>query len=70
MYMVLGVQWPESLGPILWDFGHRTMALVWNDLHICWSAEDIGDGQATLLTAQENLMEEPSVNFLWSLCHR
>jgi predicted aspartyl protease len=26
--MVLGVQWLESLGPILWDFGCRTMAFV------------------------------------------
>jgi hypothetical protein len=26
--MVLGVQWCESLGPLLWDFGRRTMAFV------------------------------------------
>jgi hypothetical protein len=24
--MVLGVQWLESLGPMLWDFGKRTLA--------------------------------------------
>jgi hypothetical protein len=28
--MVLGIQWLESLGPILWDFRNRTMAFVWN----------------------------------------
>jgi hypothetical protein len=28
--MVLGVQWLESLGLILWDFGQRTMAFVRN----------------------------------------
>jgi hypothetical protein len=28
--MVLGVQWLESLGPILWDFGRRMMAFIWN----------------------------------------
>jgi hypothetical protein len=26
--MLLGVQWLESLGPILWDFGRWTMAFV------------------------------------------
>jgi hypothetical protein len=28
--MVLDVQWLESLGPILWDFGKRTIAFVHN----------------------------------------
>jgi hypothetical protein len=28
--IVLGVQWWESLGPILWDFEKRTMAFVRN----------------------------------------
>jgi hypothetical protein len=28
--MVLGVQWLESLGPILWDFRHDTLAFVQN----------------------------------------
>jgi hypothetical protein len=26
--MVLGVQWLESLSPILWDFGRRTMSFI------------------------------------------
>jgi hypothetical protein len=33
--MVLGVQWLESVGPILWDFSRRTMAFVQNGYLIC-----------------------------------
>jgi hypothetical protein len=56
--MVLGVQLLESLGPILWDFGHQTMVFVRNGRHICWSAEETGDGSATLLTVEADLTEE------------
>jgi hypothetical protein len=55
---VLGVQWLESLGPILWDFSHRTMAFVRNGRHICWTAEEAGDGPAKLFTVEADLMEE------------
>jgi hypothetical protein len=34
--MVLGVQWLKSLGPILWDFGQRTLAFVQNRHHVLW----------------------------------
>jgi hypothetical protein len=36
--MVLGVQWLESLGPILWDFQQRTLAFVRNGHHVVWMA--------------------------------
>jgi hypothetical protein len=35
-YMVMGVQWLESLGSILWDFGRRTMAFVRNGHRVLW----------------------------------
>jgi hypothetical protein len=35
---VLGVQRLESLGPMLWEFGHQTLAFVHNDRHVHWSA--------------------------------
>jgi hypothetical protein len=38
--MVLGVQWLESLGPILWDFTRRTITFVMDDHRVCWSATD------------------------------
>jgi hypothetical protein len=35
--MLLGVQWLEALGPILWDFCHGTMAFVHNGRRVVWS---------------------------------
>jgi hypothetical protein len=40
--MVLDVEWLEALGPILWDFGSRTMGFVCNGHRILWSAADSG----------------------------
>ncbi|KAG8052918.1 hypothetical protein GUJ93_ZPchr0001g30437 [Zizania palustris] len=34
--MVLGVQWLESLGPVLWDFSKCTMEFVCHGHHILW----------------------------------
>lgn len=34
--MVLGMQWLESLGPILWDFSSHTMAFVRRGKHVLW----------------------------------
>jgi hypothetical protein len=34
--MVLGVQWLESLGPILWDFTARTIVFARNRHRVCW----------------------------------
>jgi hypothetical protein len=36
--MVLGVQWLESLGPILWDFKNRTMSFEHHGHVVRWSA--------------------------------
>jgi hypothetical protein len=38
--MVLGVQWLESLGPILWDFTARTIIFVWNGHRVCGQATE------------------------------
>jgi hypothetical protein len=29
-----------SLGPITWDFGRRTLALVWNKHYVWWSVDE------------------------------
>jgi hypothetical protein len=36
--MILGVQWLESLGPVLWDFTHRTLSFCRDGRKIHWSA--------------------------------
>jgi hypothetical protein len=36
--MVLGVQWLESLGPVLWDFKNRTLSFERNGHTVRWSA--------------------------------
>jgi hypothetical protein len=36
--MVLGVQWLESLGPVLWDFKNRTLSFERNGRTVHWSA--------------------------------
>jgi hypothetical protein len=36
--MVLRVQWLESLGLILWDFCHDTLAFVRNGRRVMWTA--------------------------------
>jgi hypothetical protein len=36
--MVLGVQWLESLGPVLWDFKNRTLSFERNGRTVRWSA--------------------------------
>jgi hypothetical protein len=35
--MVLGVQWLEYLGPVLWYFVHRTLVFIHNSHHVLWS---------------------------------
>jgi hypothetical protein len=35
--MVLGVQWLEYLGPVLWYFGHLTLVFICNGHHVLWS---------------------------------
>jgi hypothetical protein len=36
--MILGVQWLESLGPVLWDFTHRTLSFCRDGRDVHWSA--------------------------------
>jgi hypothetical protein len=61
--MVLGVHWLESLGPILCDFGCRTIAFVRDRQHVLWSASEPGDSQSTLLATSSDLMEELLLQF-------
>jgi hypothetical protein len=37
--VVLGTQWLASLGPILWDFGARTMSFWRGDHRVCWRGQ-------------------------------
>jgi hypothetical protein len=64
---VLGVQWLESLGPILWDFSHRTMAFVRNGRHICWTTEEAGTGRLSSLQSRQISWRNSSANFPRSL---
>jgi hypothetical protein len=56
--MVLGDQWLESLGPILWDFGKRTMAFVHVSHNVLWKAAGAPPPAPSLCTAPADLMEE------------
>jgi hypothetical protein len=56
--MVLGVQWFESLGPVLWDFRRRSIAFVWNGRRVLWSAEPDSSIAASLTAATKNVMDE------------
>jgi hypothetical protein len=47
--MVLGVQWLESLGPMLWDFTRRLLSFVRDGHQVCWAAADAMAGAPTLL---------------------
>jgi hypothetical protein len=38
--MVLGIQWLESLGPLLWDFERHTMAFIHDGHRIMWAMAD------------------------------
>jgi hypothetical protein len=56
--MVLGVQWLESLGPILWDSGTRTMAFIRNGYHVIWQTVDapLPPAPDMLMSAKAHLM--------------
>jgi hypothetical protein len=56
--MVLGLQWLESLGPILWDFGRRTMTLIWEGRDVYWSALDSGILQPVLHGTSIDMMKD------------
>jgi hypothetical protein len=56
--MVLGVQWLESLGPMLWDFRRRTLGFVQNGHHVVWMAAVPQAPQPCLLAALTELLED------------
>jgi hypothetical protein len=56
--MVLGVQWLESLGLDLWDFGCRTLAFIRNARQVLWSAATTTASTPTLTTTSPDMMEE------------
>jgi hypothetical protein len=61
--MVLGVQWLATLGPILWDFSRRTMALVHNGQRLVWNAADTSALTPSLHTVTGDLPEELLAHF-------
>jgi hypothetical protein len=78
--MILGIQWLESLRPVLWDFTHRTLSFRRDGRKVHWSAsvppEPLGPAVAAvsddvlgdLLLHFEPLFVEPSG--LPPPCHR
>jgi hypothetical protein len=52
--MVLGVQWLECLGPILWDFSQRTLAFVRDGHHILWMTDPVGASPSTAFTVSSS----------------
>jgi hypothetical protein len=61
--MVLGVQWLESLGPILWDFARRTMGFVHNGHRIFWTAATLTPELSAITSASSDLFEELLLQF-------
>jgi hypothetical protein len=61
--MVLGVQWLESLGPVLWDFASRTIAFVCNGHHVLWTAVGSPTPSPCLAAVSTDLMEDLLQNF-------
>jgi hypothetical protein len=56
--MVLGVQWLEALGPVLWDFHRRVLAVVRDVHHIIWVVTPSASKLATLFTVTIDMMVE------------
>jgi hypothetical protein len=61
--MALGVQWLESLVPILWDFGQRAMDFVQDEHRVLWCATDVGDPQPCLHVMTTDMMAELLLDF-------
>lgn len=56
--MVLGVQWLESLGPILWDFSSRTMVFIRRGKRVLWQGTSSGASLAILSSVSPDLMDD------------
>jgi hypothetical protein len=64
--MVLGVQCLESLGLILWDFRHDTLAFVHDGHRILWTAAASGSTSPpppSLLSTEGEIMDELLLEF-------
>jgi hypothetical protein len=68
--MVLGVQWLEALGPILWDFGQRTMGFVRNGHRILWHASDTEGSRSSLHAISESTNDDNTDNLMDDLLER
>jgi hypothetical protein len=60
--MMLGVHWLESLGPILWDFGRRTIS-VRNGHNVLWTAASLASSPSTALAAIDDVLEDLQLRF-------
>jgi hypothetical protein len=62
--MVLGTQWLTTLGPILWDFGGRSLTFQWYGKSVCWQGVP---GAAAFpvhtVTATPTLLDEMLTSF-------
>jgi hypothetical protein len=81
--MVLGVQWLESLGSIMWDSGTRTMAFIRNGYRVIWQTADapLPPAPDVLMSAKADLMGDLLDTFIamfteptglpppWDRCH-
>ncbi|XP_066361073.1 uncharacterized protein [Miscanthus floridulus] len=62
--MVLGTQWLAALGPVLWDFGARTMTFQWQGQSVCW--QGVPGPEATTVrttTTTTTLLDELLASF-------
>jgi hypothetical protein len=56
--MVLGVQWLESLGPVLWVFCRNTISFVRDGHWVLWWAVHTSPTPALLAATTEDVMDE------------
>jgi hypothetical protein len=56
--MVLGVQWLEALGSVLWDFNQRTLTRVKDGRLVLWTAIDAAPSLPKLMSTLRELMTE------------
>jgi hypothetical protein len=56
--MVLGVQWLESLGSVLWDFCNCTLTFVRDGHHVLWSTNAASTPRATIAAVSIDIMDD------------
>jgi hypothetical protein len=56
--VVLGVQWLESLGPVLWDFTKRTIAFIHGGRRVHWYAAGTSPPPPSIATTKGDFMAE------------